>query len=134
MSAAFLGVDHADLAFAEVDAGHDLSQVPREGAGWSWFDSRCLAGLSVAMRSAGDEGEGVGAATVRTAPRPQTLGGHRTRTRMVSMGGWYLERCCSSLKMLGRDQPRDSHFHGAPHVRAEQTALLGAYTQGVCSS
>jgi len=38
------------------------------------------------------------------------------------------------LKMLGRDQARDSHFHGAPHVRAEQTALLGAYTQGVCSS
>ena len=108
--------------------------MSRVGAGRSWFASRCLAGLSLAMTSAGDEGEGVGVATVRTAPRPLTLGGHQTRTRMVSMGVWYLERCCSSLKMLGRDQARDSHFHGAPHVRAEQTAVLGAYTQGVCSS
>ena len=38
----------------------------------------------VRMTSAGDEGEGARAATIRTAPRPQTLGSHGTRTRMVS--------------------------------------------------
>ena len=37
------------------------------------------------LTSARDEGEGVGAATIRTAPRPPTLGDHRTRTRIVSM-------------------------------------------------
>jgi len=59
-----------------------------------------------------------------TAPRPQTVGDHRTTARMVSMA-W--------LEMLGHDQPRDSHVRGGPHARAEPTAPLGPHPRGVCA-
>ena len=59
-----------------------------------------------------------------TAPRPQTVGDHRTTARMVSMA-W--------LEMLGHDQPRDSHVRGGPHARSEPTAPLGPHPRGVCA-
>ena len=42
--------------------------------------------LSVALQAAGDEGEGVDAATFRAAPRPSALPGHRSRARTVFVG------------------------------------------------
>ena len=35
--------------------------------------------------------------------------------------------------MLGHDQPRDSHVHGAPHARAEPSAQLMQYERAVCA-
>jgi hypothetical protein len=96
----------------------------------SWLDPRDLL---VRMTSAGDEGEGVRAATIRTAPRPQALGNHRTRTRIVSMVWLVSGALWSLLEMLGHDQPRDSHVHGAPHARAEPSAQLMQYERGVCA-
>src|ERR1035437_4265954 len=80
-------------------------------AGGPWLDPRDLL---VRMTSAGDEGEGVRAATIRTAPRPQALGNHRTRTRTASMVWLVSGALWSLLEMLGYYQPRDSHIHGAP--------------------
>ena len=40
----------------------------------------------------------------------------------------------SPLEMLGHDQPRDSHVHGAPHARAEPSAQLMQCEPGVCAS
>ena len=42
--------------------------------------------LSVVLQAAVDEGEGVDAATFRTAPRPSALPGHRSRARTVFVG------------------------------------------------
>ena len=42
--------------------------------------------LSVVLQEAGDEGEGVDAATFRTAPRPSALPGHTSRARTVFAG------------------------------------------------
>jgi len=97
----------------------------------SWLDPRDLL---VRMTSAGDEGEGVRAATIRTAPRPQALGNHRTRTRIVSMVWLVSGALWSLLEMLGHDQPRDSHVHGAPHARAEPSAQLMQCEPRVCAS
>ena len=44
--------------------------------------------LSVVLQAAGDEGEGVDAATFRTAPRPSALPRHRSRARTVFVGTW----------------------------------------------
>jgi hypothetical protein len=96
----------------------------------SWRDPRDLL---VRMTSAGDEGEGVRAATIRAAPRPQPLGNHRTRTRIVSMVWLASGALWSPLAMLGHDQPRDNHVHGAPHARAESSAQLMQYERGVCA-
>jgi hypothetical protein len=87
----------------------------------------------VRMTSAGDEGEGVRAATIRTAPWPQALGNHRTRTRIVSMVWFVFGALSSHLKTLGHDQPRDSHVHGAPHARPEPSAQPMQYERGVCA-
>ena len=42
--------------------------------------------LSVVLQAAEDEGEGVDAATFRTAPRPSALPGQRSRARTVFVG------------------------------------------------
>jgi len=39
----------------------------------------------------------------------------------------------SLLEMLGDDQPRDAHVHGAPHARAEPSAQPMQYERGVCA-
>jgi hypothetical protein len=72
--------------------------------------------------SAGDEGEGVGAATFRTAPRPPTLMRYRTRTRTALMARQDLACSPSPLEMLGYLQPRDFDVHGVAHVRANDLA------------
>ena len=105
------------------------------------FDSRHLSrevwdgpGSHVGrLTSARDEGEGVGAATIRTAPRPPTLGDHRTRTRMLSMVWLVSGALWSLLEMLGHSQPRDSHVLGGPHAHAEPTAPLRRHGRGVCA-
>jgi len=73
------------------------------------------------MSSAGDEGAGAGAATMRTAPRPQALGNHGTRTRIPSMVWLVSGALWSLLEMLGHHQPRDSHVHGGlAHVLSQR--------------
>ena len=75
--------------------------------------------------SAGDEGEGVGAATFRSAPRPSTLKRYRTRTRTALMARQDLACSRSPLEMLGYLQPRDFDVHGVAHVRANDLANRG---------
>jgi len=68
--------------------------------------------MSPRLQALGTRGEGVGAATFRTAPRPLALALKVTRTRAVSMATQDAENSCSALQMLGYHQPRDSHVHG----------------------
>jgi len=58
----------------------------------------------------------------------------RTATGSVLGAGYPSNRFgLRVLEMLGHDQPRDSHVHGAPHARAELSAQLMQYERGVCA-
>ena len=104
---------------------------------WRWGtesgDSSALTRGRHPARKRWGTGGGVRAATIRTAPRPQALGNHRTRTRIVSMVWLVSGALWSLLEMLSHDQPRDSHVHGAPHARAEPSAQLMQHERGVCA-
>ena len=91
------------------------------------------SGTPAGLAGAGDEGEGNGAATFRTASRPSTLTRLSTTTRMVSMPKRSTGMQLLVFRALGHDQPRDSHVHGAPHARAKPTAQLMQYERGVCA-
>jgi hypothetical protein len=79
----------------------ELSRVVRRPAGFA---------------STVDEGGGIGAATVRTAPKPSTHTRRRARTRTESVRRQDRERGCSPLEMLGYDQPRDSGVNGVAQM------------------
>ena len=76
-------------------------------------------------QSAGDEGEGVGAATIRMAPRPPAFTRYRTTTRTALMAMQDLACSRSPLEMLGYLQPRDFDVHGVARVRANDLANRG---------
>gem|GEM_PF-2428853 len=71
-----------------------------------------VTGRRLEFTSAGDEGEGVGAATFCVAPRPSAFTRHAARTRRMAMTTQDRRTSCLPSQMLGYDQPRDSHVHG----------------------
>ena len=69
---------HAPVAFSLADVL--LNPYSRQGA------ADPDRSLSAVLQAAGDEGEGVDAATFRTTPRPSALPGHRSRARAAFVG------------------------------------------------
>ena len=120
------------------------SKGPRSGAGSATANADSAASLQVGglgsthvtcwsgSQALGTRG-GLGAATFRTAPRPQALRRRRTRTRLGPRRLRHQERARWPLETLGYTQPRDSHVQGEPDARAEPTAQLMPDERGGCA-
>jgi hypothetical protein len=76
----------ASPSAARLPGGHAASGRSRPYAAPQQPQGAAHRSLSVVLQAAGDEGEGVDAATFRTAPRPSALPGHRSRARTVFVG------------------------------------------------
>jgi hypothetical protein len=81
------------------------------------------------MTSAGDDGRAPAQPRSARPQAPKLFATTGQEPAWCQWCGWYLNRCCSPLGMLGHDQPRDSHVRGGPHPRAEPTAYRNEIPQ-----